>query len=204
MYYLSIAAVTIGLLLAVVGSILITIKAFQQSIVWGLVAFFAPCGQLIFTCFNWNEAKIGFLPMVIGVVLFAWGATGIPYLQTALAKRYHFHPENVHLPSIFGHSSSETKPDKGPSRDAQIEAHRQELKSLQAQFAQEASQLTAEYRGLDAQRKALPPADQAAIAKFNTAAADYQARNTTHKQLQQTIDTKQHELDTLLSTPGHE
>ncbi len=109
MYHLSIAAVTIGFLLAAVGSILILIKAVQQSIVCGLVAFFLPGGALIFTCFHWEEAKIGFLPLVIGVIMFTWGANGVPYLKTALAERYHLHPERLHLPSFPGRSSSEPR-----------------------------------------------------------------------------------------------
>jgi glutaredoxin-like YruB-family protein len=101
------------------------------------------------------------------------------------------------------HAKANAAP-KGPDIDAEIADHRARLETLQATFSLDGADLTKQYQALDAQRKALKPNDTAAITKFNETAAAYQTRNTARKQMQQQIDSTQHELDALLDKRSRE
>jgi glutaredoxin-like YruB-family protein len=183
----NLAAIGIGALIATIGGILLLIAAFRQSIVWGLVVLLAPLGNLVFTCLHWAESKSAFFASLIGTVILFAGAFTIPDVQAQLwqiaAFKGGLHPAS-----------------SAPDLNTDIQNHRQQLDSLQAAFTQDGADLTRQYQALDAQRKALKPADTAAIAKFNEAAAAYQARNAARKQMQQHIATTQQELEALLDT----
>jgi glutaredoxin len=183
---LSVIAIVLGLILALIGTIIVWVAAFRQHVIWGLVAVFAPLGKTIFACVHWGEAKGGFLSLSIGMILCIGGAFTIPDLKANLMKQYH-------------HEAGGTQV-KEPDLNAQIQEHRQQLETLQGAFAQDGVELTKQYQTLDAQRKALKPGDSGAVTKFNEAAAVYQARNTARKQMQQQIDATQRELETLLDT----
>jgi glutaredoxin-like YruB-family protein len=198
-YHLSLFAVGLGFLLAVAGSLLILIKAIQTSLIWGLVTFFVPFGNLVYVCVHWESAKIGVLPLVLGWMMIACGAPGIPYMQKLLPKGYHL-PAVNNLPFLSMLSRSPAPQNKVADLDSQIQEHRQQLESLQASFARDGAELVKDYQALDAQRKGLKPEDTAAITKFNEAAAAYQARNSARKQMQQQIETTQRDLDALLET----
>ncbi|MEP6671580.1 MAG: glutaredoxin domain-containing protein [Chthoniobacter sp.] len=191
----NIAAIILGLIISTIGTIMVLVAAFRESVIWGLVVLFAPLGNLIYTCMHWAEAKAGFLASVIGGAICAAGLLTIPEIQTQLLTAYH----------LKAPGSAEKK---APDLTAQIQEHRQHLEALQGAFAQDGTELTKQYQALDAQRKALKPKDTAAITIFNEAAAAYQARNTARKQMQQQIETTQHELEALLdarsrnATPG--
>ena len=164
------------------------VAAFRQSIVWGLVTLFVPFGGIVFTCLHWAEARAGFLANLIGTGICLGGLYTIPMMQERLWQ-------------ISGSLTGAHAPAKAPSAaslDAQIQQERQTIESLQAAFAQDGASLTKEYQALDAQRKALKPADTAAITKFNEAAAAYQARNVRRKQMQAEIDAAQKKLESLL------
>jgi glutaredoxin len=209
-YHISLVVVGIGFLFAVAGSLLIFIKAIQTNVVWGLVAFFVPFGKLVFACVHWAEAKIGVLPLVIGWIMVACGAPGIPYMKNLLPSWYHVPSEAMasvaaklpwvtsQPPSPTAQSPSTTPQNKPADLNSQVQEHRQRLESLQGFFAQDGAEIAKEYQALGAQRKALKTGDTEAITKFNEAAAAYQARNTARKQMQQEIDTTQRELDDLL------
>lgn len=54
------------------------IAAFRVSVLWGLVVFFVPFGNIIFGVFRWREAKVPFVVILI-CFCFAIGALAIPF-----------------------------------------------------------------------------------------------------------------------------
>ena len=185
--WVSLAAIGVGALISITGTLLLLIAAFRRSVVWGLVVLLAPLGNLIFTCKYWTEAKAGFLASIIGAVIALGGFCTIPEVQASIWKAADVH-------------GATPTPAPAPDLTAQIQEHRQRLEGQQAAFAKDGVELTRQYQALEAQRKTLKSADTAAIIKFNEAAAAYQARNATRKQMQQQIETTQRELDALLDT----
>jgi len=180
---INIIAIGAGAIIATVGTLLLLIAAFRQSILWGLAVLFAPLGNVVFACRHWTEARTGFMASIIGAAICLGGAYTIPEFQ-------------AHFWKALTPATTASAPDM----NTQIQQHRQQLETLQAAFAQDGAELTKEYQALEAQRKALKPTDTEAIAKFNVAAAAYQARNAKRKQMQQEIDTVQRELAALLET----
>ncbi len=60
----------LGGLLMLVGLVLILIKAFKESFLWGLLVLLIPfLGALAFVANNWREAKNGFYVLFIGTML---------------------------------------------------------------------------------------------------------------------------------------
>jgi hypothetical protein len=53
----------------IVGGIWLLVKAFTESIVWGLLCLFIPIAGLIFVITHWEDAKSPFLLQVAGIVL---------------------------------------------------------------------------------------------------------------------------------------
>ena len=70
----------IGLVLLIVGvivmgitGIVLLVKAFQTSILWGLGYIFVPFVSLIFVVMYWNDTKKPFLYMLGGLGVFVIG-----------------------------------------------------------------------------------------------------------------------------------
>jgi hypothetical protein len=70
----------IGLVLLIVGvivmgitGIVLLVKAFQTSILWGLGYLFVPFVSLIFVVMYWNDTKKPFLYMLGGLAVFVVG-----------------------------------------------------------------------------------------------------------------------------------
>ena len=59
----------VGAIVSFVGSIMVLIKAFQESILWGLGSLLIPFVILVFVLLNWYEAKQGFLTMLAGAAV---------------------------------------------------------------------------------------------------------------------------------------
>jgi len=57
---------TVGWIVSLVGSIMVLIKAFQKSILWGLGSLFIPFVILVFVIMNWEDTKKGFLIALAG------------------------------------------------------------------------------------------------------------------------------------------
>ena len=53
--------IIVGGLTMLVGNIMVLIKAFQTSILWGLGSFFVPFVILVFVIMHWEDSKKGFL-----------------------------------------------------------------------------------------------------------------------------------------------
>jgi len=187
----SLIALGVGACVAMVGAILLLVAAFRQSIVWGLVALFVPFfGGVVYTCVHWAEARAGFLANILGTGICMAGLYTMPMVQERFWQ-------------FTGSITGGHPPVTVASLDIQIQQQRQKLEELRAAFAQDGAELNEEYRTLEAQRKALKPADTASITKFNQAAAAYQARNLQRKQMQQEIDAAQKQLEALLEARTH-
>ena len=60
----------IGVILALVGSIMILVHAFKESVAWGLCALFIPFVLLIFAFMHWDQCKKGFGIWIAGVCFY--------------------------------------------------------------------------------------------------------------------------------------
>ncbi|HEY3897762.1 MAG TPA: glutaredoxin family protein [Chthoniobacter sp.] len=176
-----------GATIYLVGMIRMLITAFSESVGAGLFVLFCPFGHVIYACKRWREVKFGFLANIVGAGILCSGFFSDPDTQARFAQ----------LTNRFTGGYTASAP---ANLDAQIQEQRQRLETLEATFSQNGAGLAKQYQDLDTQRKALKPGDAAAIAKFNAAAAIYQARNSQRKQMQQDIDAGQKQLDTLLDT----
>ncbi len=185
--WLSLTLIGGGLLVYFICAIILLVVAFRQHVLWALAVLFLPLGSLIFTCIHWTEARGAFLGKIAGVVMLIVGFVVSPDMTDEIWK------------DVSAKYNVQAK-EKAPDLNAEIQEHRQRIESLQAVFAQDGVELTRLYQTLDAQRKALKPGDVAAITKFNEAAAAYQTRNATRKQMQEQIETTQRELEALLET----
>ncbi len=56
-----------------VGGIMVLIKAFQESVWWGLGCIFVPFVGLVFVIMHWAVAKQGFLIQLAGIALLIVG-----------------------------------------------------------------------------------------------------------------------------------
>jgi hypothetical protein len=74
------ALMALGSVGCLVFSIIILVKAFQKSVIWGLGSLFVPFVVLVFIFMNWDATKKPFLYSlgcwVIGMLGFALGAMG--------------------------------------------------------------------------------------------------------------------------------
>ncbi len=176
----------VALLIALVGGLMLLVAAFRQSVVWGLVTLFVPCGQVVFLCVHWAEARKVFLISLLGTALCLGSVLTVGEVRAGLA--------GGNLPALFsGHS---TPP---PDPVAQIAEKRAQLEAQNAAFAQDGAELGRQFAVLEARRTALPAGDAATLEKFNADAAAYQVRTTRRKQMYSEIETAQRALDALLA-----
>lgn len=69
------ALTAIGALIMLVGGVMVLIKAFQKSILWGLGSLCVPFVSLVFVILNWSEPQVkkGFLIQIGGLVIYIAG-----------------------------------------------------------------------------------------------------------------------------------
>jgi uncharacterized membrane protein len=63
--------VIIGGLLALVGGIWLIVKAFQDSMFWGICCLFIPMATLLFAVLHWDDVKVPFFLNLGGIILIA-------------------------------------------------------------------------------------------------------------------------------------
>ncbi len=190
---LSIALLGLGFLVALAGTILMLISAFRQSVGWGLVVLFAPCGNLIYTCVHWAEAKLGFLVSFAGVAMCVGGVFALPNARAAIVEA-----SQGHLPGQPPPAAAAPKAPTVADLSAQIAEKRKLVEDLQGAFVNYGRDLPAQYQALEKRRTSLKAGDEAAITKFNEDAADYQVKNKRHREIQQEIAGAQSALDQLI------
>ena len=64
----------VGIVTMTGAGLLLLIKAFQTSVLWGLGYIFVPFVSLIFVILHWQDTKKPFLYLMAGLVIFAVGA----------------------------------------------------------------------------------------------------------------------------------
>ena len=64
---------SVGVIIAAVGGIWVVVKAFQESLVWGLCSIFIPLVVLIFVLTHWGDCKKPFGIWAVGVILYIGG-----------------------------------------------------------------------------------------------------------------------------------
>ncbi len=65
----AIAMYGLGVLMSFAGAIWLLVRAFQTSLVWGLVVFFLPFANIVFAIKHWAFAKKPFLLSLVGVAI---------------------------------------------------------------------------------------------------------------------------------------
>lgn len=71
-----VALVAIGGIVMLVGGIWILVKAFQESILWGLASLFIPIVGLVFVITHWQDAGKPFLIYLAGLAIYLVGVFG--------------------------------------------------------------------------------------------------------------------------------
>src|SRR6476619_178941 len=84
---LTIVLLSLGLLLAFIGGIVLLVAAFQENVWWGLASLFLPFASLVFVMCHWSRAKVGFaLSMLGSVILVGACFHAAPQLRDAAQK----------------------------------------------------------------------------------------------------------------------
>jgi hypothetical protein len=58
--------ILIGYAFLLIGSIIMLVAAFRQSVLWGLACLFVPIVSFFFLVVHWHAAKSGFVVQLIG------------------------------------------------------------------------------------------------------------------------------------------
>jgi hypothetical protein len=72
-----------GYILILIGSFVILVAAFRQSVLWGLACLFLPVVQLFFLIVHWRRAKQGFALQLCGAVFLLSALFLVPILKNA-------------------------------------------------------------------------------------------------------------------------
>lgn len=73
MAFLGLLLILAGGIIATVYGVIIMIRAFQTSIVWGLAYIFIPFASLVYIVVYWQEVKKPFLYSLLGLPLMGLG-----------------------------------------------------------------------------------------------------------------------------------
>lgn len=83
---LGFALLAIGWLIMLVFGIILIVRAFQTSVLWGLGYLFVPFVSLIFIIMHWNVAKSPFLKMLIGLPFVIAGVVLLPESASSMSE----------------------------------------------------------------------------------------------------------------------
>lgn len=64
----------IGIIIMLIYGIIILIKAFQESVVWGICFMIVPFAAIVFIVKHWEVCKQPFLRYLMGLVVYIIGA----------------------------------------------------------------------------------------------------------------------------------
>ncbi|HAR45258.1 MAG: hypothetical protein A2X56_14915 [Nitrospirae bacterium GWC2_57_13] len=78
MEMLGLVFMLIGAVIAIVYGIILLVKAFQTSVLWGLGSIFVPFVSLLFVILHWDVAKKPFLMGLISIPFFVIGILFMP------------------------------------------------------------------------------------------------------------------------------
>ncbi|MGE9289683.1 MAG: hypothetical protein ACQKBT_01755, partial [Puniceicoccales bacterium] len=78
MAFIGTTLIIIGAIISLVFGLILLVKAFQTSILWGLGYFFIPLVSLIFIIVHWDEAKDPFLKGLLAIPFIVIGLLLLP------------------------------------------------------------------------------------------------------------------------------
>jgi len=176
MPFSSLLLLVLGSIAGIYAAIVLLVRAFRTSLVWGLVSLFVPLGGLVFIIMHWEQGRKPFIAHLIGIALAVGGYCTLP--------------KAMRPPMPGAQVAAHEQPSAAPTDRADRPEPRDALTNLNAEITkvqadgawlqqEEISQtnnLTSVYNDLAARRAQLKPGDQAATAAFNRDAAAYTAR----------------------------
>lgn len=166
----SILLTVISLAIAMsIGSLILLVRAFQESVWWGVASLVIPGAQTVFGALYWSRVKYSFVvshtsAILILAILFRAGAS-VMALEELTPK---------------------------------IQERRSRIEVLETRFHALGTELSAQFAALNKQRAALKANDAAAVHQFNANAAAYDLKNKMHKAMAAEIEFTQRELQELL------
>lgn len=179
------ALILIGFLLMFGGTIVLLVRAFQESIGWGVASLLIPFANVLFALCHWGRAKGSFICMMIGTGMFVGGV-----LKTGAFSEAHL--MQAFKEAMAGSAGS------AEELTASIQESRNRIEALEGKFATQGAELTKQYAALEARRAKLKTDDAPGVERFNAEAAAYQAQNVAHKAVVQELETARQQLQTLL------
>lgn len=190
---LAITLLIFGLLTVVVGSIMMLVAAFRESVWWGLGCLLLSPVGLVFLILHWAEAKRGFLVHLAGLAILIGGIFVSPTVREGVSKEIASNmPEGMNVPLL-------EKPKPPVDINVQIEQKRAEIDQFQEQVRQQSAAVTQQFQALNGRRAGLKSDDATAVAAFNAEVAAYQQANAALKQVGVKVGTAQQELTELLN-----
>lgn len=182
----------LGSLTALYAAVLLLVRAFKTSLVWGLVSFFVPFGNLVFIVANWSEGRRPFVAHLVALGLIGGSLCLSPNLMKLIAPDIHLagRAQPAATPSPEGDLLQDV--------NAQITKTQQDGLVLQQQVTAQTNSLIPIYTDLATRRANLKPGDQQATAAFNHDAAAYTARKKQLDALRQQAQSNDEQLSTLL------
>jgi len=192
MFILGIVLLGLGSLTGLYAGILLLVRAFKASLLWGLISFLIPGGSLIFIIANWSEGR---RPLIAHLVALGLVATGI-FTSPALMKAF---APGLQL-ALHGHPAATPAPAFDPIAEvnAQIAGNQQDGLRLKQQIDSQTNNLIPIYTNLATRRANLKAGDQKATAAFNQDAAAYTARKKQLDALRQQAQSNDEQLSALL------
>lgn len=188
---LTVTLLVLGSLIAAIGGIWLLVAAFGESIWWGLASLFVPFASLLFVILHWSKAKAAFCLGLLGTCVAIGGVVSSPSIRQGFTA------------SMAAASGAAAEGQQKPTAQAlsdQIQQKRDEIELGERQFREDNTALTQQFQALQAQRQALKPGDNSAVAAFNTEAATYQAKTAALRELRARVDAAQIELTALLDS----
>jgi glutaredoxin len=177
----------LGCAVLTIGSIILLIATFRESVLWGIANLFIPGAGLVFICVHWQAGRTAFFWSLAGLVMIGGSLVAL----SAEAERRGKPGLWTYLASQEGKETADVAPEM-------IDVQRRQIEQMEAKFHTQGTALVQQYKELNAKRTALKADDAAAVTAFNTEAAAYQQSNTEHKQLQRQLNLAQVELTRLL------
>lgn len=175
----------VGFLLMSGGTLVLLVRSFQESVIWGLASLFIPFANVLFALCHWDRAKGSFICTILGTGMVIGGALQLDAKSGGIVMGT--------FKAALGGASASTE-----ELTASIQNSRNRIETLEAQFASQGTELTKQYAALEARRAKLKTDDKSEVERFNVEAVSYQAQNTAHKTLAQELETARTQLKTLL------
>ncbi len=188
---ISIVLLGIAVLAVLVGTVLLLVEAFRESVLWGMAYLFVPFANLVFVVCHWDRAKTGFFVSLGGTVMavalvFSLQKEGVGMMLAKAASMKN-----------FSQAASQPKPSQDLS--GKIQAVRDRIAKIESDVNQARPEMIRQFNELAERRKNLAAADAGAISMFNEDAAKYQKLNGQRKAMLDEVQVANQELTGLMA-----